>query len=183
MARGSEQARGAATSAQNISGTSAGNSGALYSTLAPQLAADAAAPSGMTPTDIAAVNTAEQQSAGGTQSAATGEAGLTAKRTRNAGSTGATIAKAARSGGELASEGALSTQIKNAGLKQSQRDRALTGMQNLYGINTGASVNALGEVANNVNADVNAKNASWNWAKYILDPMMQAAAGGAFGTL
>ena len=35
----------------------------------------------------------------------------------------------------------------------------------MYGTNMGASVNALGQVASNVNADTNAENASWDWTK------------------
>ena len=165
MARGNDTASGAATSAQNISSTAAGNAGALYGTLAPQLEAEAAHPAGFAPADLAAMDTSVQQSAGGTQAAATGAGGLMAARTRNAGAPMAAVAKAARTGGEIASEGALGTQIKNAGLEESQRQAANSELGNLYGVNQGSSVNALGQVAGNINADTNAENASWDWTK------------------
>ena len=163
--RGNDQANAAATSASNISSTAAGNAGALYSTLAPSLESTMANPQGFNPVDMAKMDTATMQTAGGTQAAAQGEGALRAARTGNAGGSDAAIAKAARTGGEIASEGALSTQIKNAVLKQQQRQEATSGLEGLYGANTGASVNALGQVASNVNADTNAENASWDWTK------------------
>ena len=165
MGRGSDQANAAATSASNISGTAAGNAGALYSTLAPALESEMANPQGFNPVDMARMNTSTMQTAGGTQAAAQGEGALRAARTGNIGGSDAAIAKSARTGGELASEGALSTQIKNAQLKEQQRNAATSGLEGLYGTDTGASVNALGEVAQNVNADTNAENASWDWTK------------------
>ncbi len=124
MGRGSEQASGAATSAQNISNVSGGNAGALYSTLAPALESQMANPQGFNPVDLARMNTATMQTAGGTQSAAMGAGSLRAARTGNVGGSDAAIADAARKGGEIASEGALGTQIKNAQLKQHQHDEA-----------------------------------------------------------
>ncbi len=167
MGRGSEPASTAATSAQNISNVSGGNAGALYSTLAPALESQMANPQGFNPVDLARMDTATMQTAGGTQSAAVGAGSLRAARTGNVGGSDAAIADAARKGGEIASEGALGTQIKNAQLKQHQRDQAASGLQGLYGGERGASVGALGQVASNVNADTNAENASWDWTKGV----------------
>ncbi len=167
MARGNQQASAAATSASNISGTSAGNAGALYSTLAPSLESTMANPQGFSPVDMAKMDTASMQGAGGSQAAAQGAGALRAARTGNIGGSDAAIAKSARTGGELASEGALSTQIKNAALKQKQREMATAGLEGLYGTNMGASVNALGQVASNINADTNAENASWDWTRGV----------------
>ena len=61
MARGSSQATGAATSAQDLSNTYSGNAASLFSTLEPTLATEAAHPAGMAPTDLAAANTAGMQ--------------------------------------------------------------------------------------------------------------------------
>lgn len=179
MGRGSDQANNAATTAQNISTTASGNAGALYSTLAPALQSEMANPQGFSPVDMARMDTSAMQSAGGTQAAAVGEGALRAARTGNIGGSDAATAKAARTAGEIASEGALSTQIKNAQLKQHQRDQATSGLENLYGTNTGASVNSLGEVASNVNADTNAENASWDWTKGVgaISGALSGAAG------
>jgi hypothetical protein len=142
--------------------------------------AESVNPAGIAPADLAAMSTSVQQSAGGTQSAATGAGGLMATRTRNAGAPMAAIAKSARTGGELASEGALGIQLKNAAMKQGQKDSARAGLGQMYGINAGNSVDALGKVASNVDADVAAKNASWNWTKGVssIADLMSAGAGG-----
>src|SRR5579864_7452790 len=100
MARGSQTADTAATSAQGLSSTYAGNASNLFGTLAPTLEAEAAHPSGMTPTDLAATDTAAKQSAGGTQAAAVGQGALRAARTRNAGGADAAVAESSRRAGE-----------------------------------------------------------------------------------
>ena len=180
MARGSDRADNAATSAQGISNTSAGNAQGLYSTLAPELQSTATAPQGFNPNDFAAMNTSAQQSAGGSAAGAVGQGGLLAARTRNAGGADAAIADSVRSSGRQLSQGVLGTQIANAKLKEQQREGALSGLQGLYGTNTGASVNALGQVAGNVNASTGAENASWDWTKG-LDSVSRAATPFLFG--
>jgi|SRR5580692_6405934 hypothetical protein len=177
MARGSSQATSAATSAQNLSNSLEGNASSLYGTVAPQLEAEAAAPSGYAPADLAAMNTAAQQSAGGSQAGAVGQGALLAARTRNAGAPAAAIGQSTRTAGQQLSNAALGTQTANARLKEQQRQAGLTGEENLYGRDLGAGVQALGEVAPAVNANTNEENASWDWSKDILAPLLQA--GGA----
>jgi hypothetical protein len=179
MARGSTDAQGAATAAQGISNQASGNAGALYSTVAPALETEMAHPAGFDPTTEAAMNTGAQQSAGGSQGAAVGQGALLAARTKNAGTADAAIGQSSRSAGEKLSKGLLATQMANAHLKAQQQQEATEGLENLYNTNEGASVGALGQVANNVNANTNASNASWDWAKYILDPAMEDASSGA----
>ena len=70
---------------------------------------------------IAAADTAEQQSAGGGQSAAVGQGALLAGRTRNAGSADAAVGASTRAVGQQLSEGALQTRLKNAGMKMQQQ--------------------------------------------------------------
>src|SRR5215472_15987460 len=171
MARGSEAAQGAATSAQGLSNTAEGNAQGLYSTLAPTLMQQATHPQGMTPTAIAGMTTAATQTGGGTQSGAVGQGALSAARTRNIGAGDAATAQSARTAGEQVSKGVLGTQLANE-----QQKGALKGMEGLYSSNLGAGVNALGQVASNVQADVAAQNASWDWAKDVMDPLMQDAA-------
>jgi hypothetical protein len=177
LARGSQQANTAATAAQGISNTQAGNSNALYGALAPELESQMANPQGINPTDLAKIKTSNQQSAGGSEAAAVGQGALKAARTRNAGGADAAIEASTRKAGEQLGSENLKANISNEQLKQQQRTAATTGLENLYGTSTGASVGALGQVANNVNANTNAANQSWDWAKYILDPALQAAGG------
>lgn len=179
MARGSTQANTAATSAQGLSNTLQGNSQALYGSLAPQLESEAANPQGYGPSDMAAMNTAAQQSAGGTQAAATGQGALLAGRTKNAGTADAAIASSARSAGQQASQRAVQNQAGNAQEKAHQQQAGLTGLEGLTNAQTNASIGALGQVAPNVNASTNAANASWDWSKDLFDPILQAQAAGA----
>jgi hypothetical protein len=184
MARGSDAAQTAANSANAISGQTSANANALYGTLAPELESEVANPQGINPVDMANLQTSAQQSAGGSEAAGVGQGLLHAARTRNAGGADAAIAKSARSAGENLSKGVLGTQIQNAREKERQQESATSGLEGLYGTNLGESVGSLGQVANNVNANTNSSNASWDWAKYLLDPAMADAASGtsaAFG--
>lgn len=181
MARGSTQATSAATTAANNSNAFGGNASSLYSTLTPQLTNEAANPQGFNPADEAGMQTEAQQTAGGTQSAAVGEGGLQAARTRNAGAPAAAIADASRGAGEQLSKNSLGISNANARLKEGQRQSALTGLQGLTGLETGAQNTALGQVAPDVNANTNAANESWDWAKDLLDPALQASGQAAAG--
>jgi len=177
MARGSSAATGAATTAQDLSNTYSGNAGSLFSTLEPTLATEAAHPAGMAPTDLAAANTAGMQAGGGTQAAAEGRGALRAARTRNIGGGDAATAEAARSGGQQASNSALQTVLKNAALKQTQQQSGIKGLEGLFSENLAGGNQALGIVPSAVNADVNAENASWDWAKDLMAPILASGAG------
>lgn len=181
MARGSDSAKEAATTAQANSNTFSNNSQNLYSSLAPQLIAESAHPAGFTQPDLAAMTTDAQQTAGGSTGAAVGEGLLRSARTRNAGGSDAAIQAGVRSAGQELSKNALGIRTANARMKEGQRRSALGGVQGLLGTETGASNEALGIVPSAVNADVNQQNQSWAWAKNILQPAMQAAGGAAGG--
>jgi len=180
MGGGSNAANTAANNANAISTNSTTNAGSLYSTLTPQLESEAAAPSGFAPADLAAMDTAAEDSAGGTEAATVGQGGLLGARTRNSGAPGAAIAKGARTAGEIASKGALGTQLQNAQLKQDQHQAGLSGEENLLAGQMGESTGALGDVASNVNANTNAENASWDWTKLI--PYGAGISQGEYGT-
>lgn len=124
---------------------------------------------------MAAMNTEAMQGAGGSEAGAVGEGGLQAARTRNSGAPAKAVSDAARTAGQRLSTAGLGVQTRNAELKNSQRERALSGLTGLTGAETGASNNALGEVAGNANANTNAANQSWDWSKYLLDPAISAA--------
>lgn len=175
MARGSTQATGAATSAQNLSTGLESNANALYGALAPELESEAAHPAGFAPSDLAAMRTAAEQSAGGSTAGAVGQGALLASRTRNAGAADAAIGESARSAGESLSKRAVETEAQNAELKAHQQQEGLSGLEGLNAEELGQGVNALGIVPSAVNANTNAANASYDWAKYLLDPAMQAA--------
>ena len=73
---------GQAMAASNAENANASN---IYGGLEPTLQAEASHPSGYTPMQKAQMNTAAQQSAGGSESGAVGQGGLYAARTKNAG--------------------------------------------------------------------------------------------------
>lgn len=159
-----------------------GNATNLYGSLAPALTAEAVAPSGYTPAQKAAMNTAGQQSAGGTQAAATGQGALLASRTKNAGTADAAIADSARKAGALASNAALSTEVKNADLQQRQRQEGLSGLGSLYGETLGASDTALG-LSNQALQGAGSSAANNPWNKLLLQGVQSggvAAAGAGY---
>ncbi len=176
MARGNDTASSAAKDSQANSRVFTNNANSLYSNVAPMLTSQAANPQGFSPADEAAFETGAMQTAGGTQAAAVGQGNLDAARTRNAGGFGQAVSDASRGAGETLSRGLLGVRQANASLKQHQHDTALTGLENLTGIESGASNQALGNVAPLVNADTEASNASWNWLKPV-NTIIGAAAG------
>lgn len=177
MARGNSTATGAATTADTLANTYSGNAGALYGPLSGELQSEAAHPAGIDPTTMARMDTAALQTGGGSTGAAVGQGALRAARTRNAGGSDAAIASAARSGGETASRGILGNRIKSAEMQDRERQSALSGLNNLFAENLSGGNQALGQVAGDVNASTNAENASWDWAKDLFDPIMQATLG------
>jgi hypothetical protein len=86
--------------ASNLSSQLASNAANIYGGLAPTLQAEATHPMGFTPQAKALMNTAAQQSAGGSTAGAIGQGRLYATRTRNAGGAKQAIGEAVRGAGE-----------------------------------------------------------------------------------
>ena len=120
------------------------NAGNIYSSLMPQLQAEATNPQGYSPTDLSAMRTGSSQAIGGATAGITGQGNLMAARTRNsAGLTGA-LDEAARSGQQTASQNELAIQAANAQLKQQQQQAGLAGLSSLFGQETGAETSLYG---------------------------------------
>ena len=179
MARGNTQAQAGATAGLNQSGALFNQAGALYGGLAPQLQAESINPSGFNPTTMARMKTENEQAGGGANAGVTGEAGLIEGRTRNAGGTGAALSQAARTTGAGVTDANLKTNLANEQLKEEQRQAGLSGQENLYGAGLRGGEAALGDVAPNVNANTEAVNSSWDWAKDLFAPFVGAAGGAA----
>lgn len=163
MSRGaSDEAKNAANAglAQNtsLSNTAKGE----LSPLQASLSADVNTPTGYNPSELGAINTASQQSLGGSVGTAVGAGNLQAERTHNSGSEAPMEDEAIRSAQQQLSQNALGIQGKNADLAQSKRQAALGAQQALYGKNTDASLNALGIVPGAVNAQTSADNQTLN---------------------
>jgi hypothetical protein len=161
MARGvTKDALANAGTANNLSTGFENNANSLYGALAPQLEQEATNPQGYAPKDLAAMNTAVQQSTGGSTAGAVGQGDLAAARTRNAGAYAPALDASAQAGNRQNSEEALGVQAENANLKQKQQQAGLAGEQSLYGTNVGAGNEALGLSNNALGVAVNADNAT-----------------------
>ena len=162
MARGqagqADKQLGLSRGAAAISGTNAGN---IYSSLEPQLESMATNPQGYSSGDLAAMNTASQQSLGGSTAGITGQGMLTAARTRNSAGIPEALDQAARTAGETQSQNALGIQENNANLKQKQQESALSALGGLYGENLGNQTSLLGQGA----GDLQGRAAGGGWAQ------------------
>lgn len=169
--------------AQSLSNQLTGNAANIYGALEPTLAARAATPIGYTPAQKASINTAAQQSAGGTTAAAVGQGGLYAARTRNAGAGQAAIGAANRAAGEDLSRRAVGTEVQNAQLGQENQRAALGGLSSLYGRELGGGESALG-LSNQALQGASQSSEANPWMKILLQGMSNAekaatmAAGG-----
>ncbi len=159
----------------NATGAALGNNASqLYGSLAPELQAQAAHPQGYTPQQKSAINTAGQQSAGGSMAGATGQGALLAARTRNAGAGANAIQQAGRQSSENLSNVATGTEVGSANLANKQQEEALKGEEGLYGTELGGSLKSLGlsnealNVANGVKPPF--------WQQYLLNAQKDAAA-------
>ena len=162
MARGAQnQPKQTFGESQDVFKGSQGNAQQLYAKLFPQLEQEAMNPTGFSPTDLAAMNTASQQSVGGSTAGAVGEGNLEAARTRNAGGFAPVLDEAVRSGQRQLSQNAVGIQGENANLKESQRQAGLKGLEGLYGTNTQDMLSALGLGNQATNALTQAGQSGW----------------------
>jgi len=151
-----------------VAGTAGANAGNLYSKLSPMYEQEAENPQGYGGADLAGMNTAVQQSVGGSTAAAKGEGMLQAARTRNRGAMASSIGDSIRSGQRTLADKALDIQGKNADLKQRQQQAGLEGLAGLYGENEKQQLGGLGEANQSIgegnsaiNAEANAGNSGW----------------------
>ena len=132
------------TTANNLSNNLTANASNIYGGLEPTLQAQASHPSGYTPMQKANMNTAAQQSAGGSIAGAVGQGGLYAARTRNAGAAQNAIGSAVRSAGSNISREAVGTEMADANLAQKKQAAGLGGLSNMYGTELSGGENARG---------------------------------------
>ena len=161
---------GAATgAAQQAAGTAAATgaqygqlAGALGGMLVPTLQGDVTNAPGFSPAALNAMTTQGLEGAGGAASGLVGQAGLAGARSRNvgAGTTGA-LDEVAREKMRTSAGVGLDVATKNAMLQQQQRASALKGLQDIYGIQTGAQLKAMGLVPEDIDAWAKANQTGW----------------------
>ena len=129
----------------NLANNLTTNAANIYGSLEPTLAAESATPSGFTPGQKANMNTAAQQSAGGSTAGAIGEGKLYSQRTRNAGGAKQAIGSGVRGAGENLSKAAVGTEMANAQLAQHKQMQAQQGLQGLNQTELTGGIDSLGQ--------------------------------------
>jgi hypothetical protein len=147
MAKGSGQAEQTFGTASGDSSTLGGRASAINNGMMPTLLNDAAGKGGLTPGQMATMNTASQQSVGGSNSGIAGQAGLTGGRTGNPGSMVNAIGSADRGNARNLSNDALKTQEYSTNLAQQKQQAAMGELGKLYGTN----VQGMGDMLKNAN--------------------------------
>jgi hypothetical protein len=115
----------------------------------------------MSQQDIASQLTAGLAGAGGSTAGLTGAASKNAAVTRNPMGYSAALDAAARSRDKAAAGTSEGIAANNANVKLNQQSQAGNVLSNLYGIDTRSQLGASGQVAPDVNAQVNASKSGW----------------------
>ena len=163
--------------AGNLANQYESNALGINSALAPTLTSQMVNPQGYNPTTMGQMQTAAEQTAGGSNAGVAGTAGLRATRTRNLGSGQAATAEAGRNAGQELSQVNAGIQTNNANLKAKQQSDAERGLGSLYGEDVGAGNNALGLSNQALGTAGNLKNF---WQDYLLNAQ-KAASSAAMG--
>lgn len=161
-------ARAAQSQANNLvgtAGTQAAQSNAsaagVNATLNPFLTSELTHPQGFTQQQQTSMLSANQGGAGGATAGITGQANLQAARTRNSGGFGSALDAAARSRQQASATGSEGIAADNAQLQQKQQQDAASGLQGLYGTDSGNALKALGLQNEAIGTGVDAGKSGW----------------------
>jgi hypothetical protein len=106
------------------------------------------------------MNTQSQQSLGGSNAGITGQAGLMAARTRNAGAGTAVEDAGSQNAMRQNSENAVGNEVANANLQQKQSQEGLKGLSSLYGTDVNAA-NQEQQISNQALSNANQVRNPW----------------------
>jgi hypothetical protein len=159
--RAVNQANNLYNESQNQYNTATSNAQGLYNQLVPTYTQEATNPQGFGKADLASMNTAAQQSAGGGVAAAEGKAGTEAAANRNLGSFAPALDEASRQATRTLGQEALGVQGENAQLKERQRQAGISGLSGLQEEQNADVLKSLGLGTEDVNAAVNAGKSGW----------------------
>jgi hypothetical protein len=177
------QAQGAATTAANTGTQLGAEAQGIGSTLTPFLTSELEHPQGYSQQDQSAMLSAAEGGAGGADAGVVGKADQEAAQTHNAGGFAAVLDDAARQRTKAAAGTSEEIAADNAGVKTQQQQDAARGLQGMYGTDTSGMLDATGQEANDVNAEVNANKTGWlQNAEGVVSTLAQGAMGaGALG--
>lgn len=151
----------AATTAANTGAGYGANASSIGSQLVPFLQRQLTAPSGYSQQDIGAQLTNAMAGAGGATSGLAGAASKNAATNRNPNGFSAALDAASRNRDKAAASSAEGIAANNANVKLGQQSDAAKSLQGLYGTNVGAQNTASGQVADDLNSQVNAGQSGW----------------------
>ena len=153
MARGQAQAADSQRNLTNTTGQGLGaNASNIYSSLEPQLQAEATNPQGYSSGDMNAMRTGSAQALGGVTAGLTGQGMLTAARTNNSAGLTSALDQAGRQAGQQQSQNELGIEKSNADLKQKQQQAGLSALGDLNATELGNQTALLGQGVGALNA-------------------------------
>ncbi|MGA9668243.1 MAG: hypothetical protein WBQ94_03495 [Terracidiphilus sp.] len=158
-------AQGQASNAVNTASGTGAQLGAeaqgIGSTLTPFLTSELEHPQGFSPQSMSGMLGAAEGGAGGATAGIVGQANQMAARTRNAGGFQTALDDAARQRTKAAAGASEGIAGENANLQAQQQQDAARGLQGMYGTDTSGMLDATGQEANDINAEVNAGKSGW----------------------
>lgn len=129
--------------------------------LTPFLTEEMLHPEGIGQQGLSAETAAAEGGAGGATSGFTGQAVQRAAASRNGGAIQATLDDLARSRAKAAAGASEGIAADNERLKQQQQQEGAAGLGKLYGTDTGALTDLMGQESRDIDAGVNANNSGW----------------------
>jgi hypothetical protein len=179
MRSASSAAGNAATTAANTGAGLGASASGISSTLTPFLTSELEHPQGYSQGDTSAMLSSALGGAGGATAGIVGQANQEAAASRNAGGFQAVLDDAARARSKAAAGASEGIAAQNADLKQQQQQDASKQLQGMYGTDTSGMLQATGQEAPDINAEVNANNSGWLQQATGVLSALGGAAGGA----
>ena len=155
------QAQQAGTTAATTAGNYGAQAGGIGASLVPQLTRQMDNPQGYSQRDVGAQLTAGLAGAGGATAGLTGAAQKMGADTRNPMGFSSALDAAAMQRDKAAAGVGERVASNNADVKLKQQQEAEQGLSGLYGMDTRAQTENAGQVAPDINAQVNAGKSGW----------------------
>jgi hypothetical protein len=155
------QANSAVGEATSTANTLGGEAQGIGANLTPFLTQEMLHPQGVGQTGLSAETGAAMAGAGGAASGLTGQAVQRAGASRNAGGFQAALDDASRDRMKAAAGASEGITANNENLKQQQSQEGAAGLSHMYGTDTSGMLQSQGQVAPDINSEVNANNSGW----------------------
>jgi hypothetical protein len=155
------QASNAAATAANTGANLGSTAAGIGANLTPFLTQEMFHPEGIGQQGIGAETSAALGGAGGAASGLTGLADERAAATHNAGGYQAALADAARSRDKAAASASEGIEAQNEQAKMGERQEGAAGLGGLYKTDTSGMLQAMGQVPEDVNAEIAGNKTGW----------------------